>query len=119
MKRTSIISAIVFVSVLILLSFTFTPDKYSGTIPTKNSSEHIKVHVTGCDDCNNLKACVNGTTEYTPGKRDFEVECYPLGADIQTICVKCGEKIGTGKIECGYTKEIEINLTSTGVCPCD
>jgi hypothetical protein len=116
MKKISLVSAFVFISAMIVFAFTFAPAENP---QTKNMVDHIRIHVTGCTDFTDLTACIDGSVEYKPGKRDFEVECHSIGPEVQTICVKCQGKVGTGKIECNSDKLIEINLTSSGFCPCE
>jgi hypothetical protein len=114
MKKASVISVFVFFAIVIFTAFFF------NATTRENPQNNIFVHVSGCDNCDSLFVCVNGNTPYNPGRCDFYVDCYSFGADFQTICVKCDNKSGTGKLDCLSTKEITVYLTSSlGLCPCE
>jgi hypothetical protein len=112
MKKVSIISGLLLISLTVFMAFTI----YQ---PTDSVSNPFKVHVIGCDDCKSLRYCIGGQPAVYPGSCDFVAECFPAGPVIQTICVKCGDKAGTATIRCGVTKEVTINLTASGSdCQC-
>ncbi len=120
MKKTSIISIIVFIAVILFMAFTFNTAADVQKTSIGNPQGNILVHVTGCDNCDKLFVCVDGHVAYYPGTCDFYVDCYPAGAVSQTICVVCGLKSGIVTIDCKKTKEVKIPVFPGGIaCPCN
>ncbi|MDD5362510.1 MAG: hypothetical protein PHN88_10285 [Ignavibacteria bacterium] len=109
MKKISILSALLFVSIIIFSAYAFKQQS-----PNPNTGYWIDV--LGCDDCKNIVYCVNGSPEYISRTKHFYVECDPNSLQ-QNICVRCcGDRYGTATIMCGTTN-VKITVSPDNA-PC-
>jgi len=120
MKKASVISLFVIFTVVIFMSFTFNTVTDVQRPSFEGPKDPILVHVVGCDDCNEVYVCVDGSISYYFKTCDFYVSCNPLTSTTQTICVMCGDKQGSVTVYCPTTEEVYINVEASGNnCPCN
>jgi hypothetical protein len=113
MKKT-LLFAIPVLLVIFLMSFTI------NTAPVEQpANAHVKMHITGCDNCKDFSYCIDGGPTVFVGSCDFD---FYVEAGDHTMCLLCG---GSGfnyqfSIKEGASIKLDVSIPSlTGPCSCD
>jgi ribosomal protein S27E len=116
MKKISIISFILIIVAVLVMAFTF--QNPVNTIGSPNETVHFIV--VNCDDCTNLKYCINGgkTQFVNNGSCEFDITVPYDPPIIYTICVICGTRKGTATYDYA-SGTVKVYVSDAGVdCKC-
>lgn len=112
MKKT-LLFAVPLLLVIILMSFTF-----SNVSVEQPSSVHVRMHITGCDDCKSFSYCIDGGPKIFVGSCDFDFYVEP---GSHTMCLMCGGSGSNYQFSTNDVANIKLNVslfTLTGPCIC-
>jgi len=115
MKKISILSVFILVTVIVAMAFTFTD--YT---PQKPANSELTFHITGCPngDCSNLFYCIDGGPPIFVGSCDFTIQ---VADGTHSFCIKCS-KDGAGGLKIITCNAVDmyvpVDMTTLKPCNC-
>lgn len=119
MKKTSIISLIIFIVAVVLLALMTTQNTHASKL-IEPSDNTVYFTISGCDNCSgNVTCCVDGGPTYYFNSCKFGIT---LSSGQHTICVSCpNRKAGTSTftvVDDDQTQWVNVVVSSGMLCSC-